>query len=115
VEVLVDPKGDRTIASWPGQWVNLVADGREHLISFLTSDGLGVNQAVWSGSAYLSWVYHSALASEIAFAAIIGDLEQNASMERIRDRYRKYAQFFTRQEPGYRELMERFGKQNTPA
>jgi sugar-specific transcriptional regulator TrmB len=115
VEVLVDPKGDRTIASWPGQWVNLVADGREHLISFLTPDGLGVNQAVWSGSAYLSWVYHSALASEIALAAIMSDLEQNASIERIRDRYRKYAQFFTNQEPGYRELMQRFGKQNTPA
>jgi hypothetical protein len=31
-------------------------------------------------------------------------------MERIRDRYRKYAQFFTRREPGYQELMERFGK-----
>ena len=110
VEVLVDPKGDRTIASWPGQWVNLVADGHEHLISFLTPDGLGVNQAIWSGSAYLSWVYHSALCAEITFAAIIGDLEQNAPIERIRDRYRKYAQFFTRQEPGYRELMERFGR-----
>jgi HTH-type transcriptional regulator, sugar sensing transcriptional regulator len=110
VEVLVDPKGERTISSWPGQWVNLVVDGHEHLISFLTPDGSGVNQAIWSGSAYLSWVYHSALSAEITLAAIIQDLEQNAPIERIRDRYRKYTRFFTRQEPGYRELMERFGK-----
>jgi len=112
VEVLVDAKGERTISSWPGQWINLVVDGHEHLISFLTPDGLGVNQAIWSGSAYLSWVYHSALASEITLAAIIQDLEKNAPIERIRERYRTYTRFFTRQEPGYRELMERFGKRD---
>jgi hypothetical protein len=109
VEVFVDPQGERIIQSWPGQWINVVADGREHLISFLTRDGRGVNQAIWSGSAYLSWVYHSALASEITMAAILHDLRQNASIERVRERCERYARFFTREEPGYRELMERFG------
>ncbi len=108
VEVFTDPKGEQTIRSWPGQWVNVVADGREHLITFLTRDGQDVNQAIWSGSAYLSWVYHSALSAEITLAAILRDLGQNASLERVRERCEKYMRFFTREEPGYRELMERF-------
>jgi sugar-specific transcriptional regulator TrmB len=110
VDAFVDPHGERSIQSWPGQWVNLVVDGREHLISFLTRDGASVNQAIWSGSAYLSWVYHCALASEITLAGILHDLEQNAPLERVRDRCRASMRFFTRNEPGYRELMERFDR-----
>ncbi len=108
VEVFVDPNGERTIQSWPGQWINVVADGREHLITFLSRDGRDVNQAIYSGSAYLSWVYHSALAAEITLAAIVRDLGQNASIERVRERCEKYGRYFTRREPGYKELMERF-------
>ncbi len=109
VEAFVEPNGERIIASWPGQWINVVVDGREHLFAFLTADGGEVHQAIWSGSAYLSWVVHSALAAEITLAAILRDVAQNAPMDRVRERCEKYLRFFTRREPGYRELMERFG------
>lgn len=112
VEVFVEPNGERIQRGWPGQWVNIVVDGHEHLFAFLTADGAGLHQAIWSGSAYLSWVYHSALASEITLAGILDDLSRNAPIERIRERREEYMRYFTRNEPGYRELMERFGRKD---
>ena len=55
-EVFVHPEGRAVVGRWPGQWLNVAVDGREHLLALLTRDGRGVQQAVWSASTYLSWV-----------------------------------------------------------
>src|SRR5262249_42976736 len=78
-DVVVHAQGRVSLRGWPGQWLNGVTDGREHLLAFLTSDLRGLYQAVWSGSAYLSWVYHSAVAAEAILAALMRDLEEGAA------------------------------------
>ena len=79
VDVVVGPRGAGVLERWPGQWLNAVVDGRQYLIALLSPDGSELRQAVWSGSAYLSWVYHSAVASELILAAVQQDLAKGGA------------------------------------
>jgi sugar-specific transcriptional regulator TrmB len=110
VDVAVHPQGRVTLRRWPGQWLNVVTDGREHLLAFLTSDLRGLHQAVWSGSAYLSWVYHSAVGAELILAALLRDLENGATAAEIRQAVARHQNLFRSDFPGARALLERFGK-----
>lgn len=105
----VDPRGDLVIERWPGQWLNIVVDGAEHMLAFMEPDGGAVHQAVWSGSAYISWVYHSALMSEWILADLQGRVEQGSSIESLQERSRGYRSLIPHHAPGYRKLMTRFG------
>jgi sugar-specific transcriptional regulator TrmB len=109
-EVAVHPQGRLTLRRWPGQWLNVVTDGREHLLAFLTSDARGLHQAVWSGSAYLSWVYHSAVGAEMILAGLLRALENGATATELRQAAVHYQSLFRAELPGAKALLERFGK-----
>jgi sugar-specific transcriptional regulator TrmB len=108
-EVVVHPRGHTVLKRWPGQWLNLVTDGRESLLAFLTRDGKGIHQALWSGSAYLSWVYFSAVGCETILAAVEQSLEEGATGKELRELIRSYQDLFRPSVPGYQELLHRFG------
>jgi sugar-specific transcriptional regulator TrmB len=108
-EIVVYPRGHTVLKRWPGQWLNLVTDGRESLLAFLTRDGKGVHQALWSSSAYLSWVYHSAVGSELILTAVEQSLEKGATGAELRELIRSYHGLFRPSVPGYQELLCRFG------
>jgi sugar-specific transcriptional regulator TrmB len=108
-DVVVNPHGHTVLKRWPGQWLNLVTDGRESLLAFLTRDGKGVHQALWSGSAYLSWVYHSAVSCETILAAAEQSLEKGATRAELREIIRSYHDAFRPSIPGYEALLHRFG------
>jgi sugar-specific transcriptional regulator TrmB len=108
-DVVVNPLGRATLQRWPGQWLNMVADGREHLLAFLTPDAKGIQQAVWSGSAYLSWVYQSAVGSELILAALQQGLDSGATAAELRRVIRAHQYLFSPDLPGCRALLERFG------
>jgi sugar-specific transcriptional regulator TrmB len=112
--VVPDPRADETFKRWPGQWMNLVTDGREHLVAFLSADGRSVHQAVWSGSVYLSWVYHSAVGSEIALDAVRGALAAGADADQVRALVAEMDQIKALQAPGYRELSRRVNEEVRP-
>jgi sugar-specific transcriptional regulator TrmB len=94
---------------WPGQWVNLVVDSQEHLLAFLTVDGQGVHQAVWSKSTYISWVYHSGIISEWLLADVRRRIEEGATSEAIREVINEFAEGPLPDPLGYGVLMRRFG------
>jgi len=107
--VVTDADPELVRRRWPGQWINVVADGREHLIAYLTPDASAVQQAVWSGSAILSWVYHSALSSEIVLEEVRNQLRDGADPEAIaRTVATAVPVSKALQAPGYRELATRF-------
>src|SRR5262245_48381848 len=99
VDVVAHPQGRSTLRRWPGQWLNVVTDGREHLIALLTPDARGLHQAVWSGSAYLSWVYHSAVAAELILAALQRGLDQGATAAELRQVVSSYQGLFRQDLP----------------
>jgi hypothetical protein len=108
-EIVVYHRGHAILKRWPRQWLNLVADGRESLLALLTPDGKGVHQALWSGSAYLSWVYHSAVSCETILAAIEQFLDEKATAAELREVIRSYQGLFRPSVPGYQALLHRFG------
>jgi sugar-specific transcriptional regulator TrmB len=110
VLVVPDPRRRAAAERWPGQWMNLVVDGSEHLVAFLTEDGTGVHQAVWSGSVYLSWVYHSAVSSEITLDAVKNRIDEGGTLEELDALVGELDRLKAFDAPGYRELSRRLAR-----
>ena len=104
------PEGAVVIQRWPGHWINLVVDGREHLLALLAESGEEVHQAVWSASPYLSWIYHSAVGAEIRLAALMNILESGADPSEVKSAMKTYEELMAPEAPGYQALVKRFGK-----
>jgi len=107
VEISVHSQGGAILKRWPGQWLNLVTDGREYLLAYFGSDG-HVLQSVWSGSPYLSWVYHSAVSAELVLSAIQRHLENGATAAELREVIHHFRYFSGSKVPGYVSLLRRF-------
>ena len=110
-EIFVDPAGIETLSRWPGHWANGVIDGKEHLLSLLSADGHRVHQAVWSGNVYISWAYHSGLAFELLYPAVIQELRKSVSKVELESIFERLSHMRTLNAPGYRILMQRFGEE----
>jgi sugar-specific transcriptional regulator TrmB len=110
VQMAVHPYGQRTLKRWPGQWLNLVIDGSEHLLAYLTADGEDVHQAVWSRSPFLSWVYHGAIWSEIVLGQLNNILAARGSLDDIRNVLTKHQAAIEAGIPGRRKLSRRFAR-----
>lgn len=104
VETIEKPHGDATLERWPGQWLNVISDGSEHLVGLLDQDGLRVRQAIWSGSVYLSWVVHSSVAAEFILSEIERLFARDAALKTIRARYEELVAFKALEARGYRML-----------
>ena len=55
---------------WPGEQLDLVADGARHLTALLSADRASIRRAYTSDSPYLACMRHSGLSAEIRLAAI---------------------------------------------
>jgi HTH-type transcriptional regulator, sugar sensing transcriptional regulator len=110
-ETFVEPDGEGVLARWSGEWLNLVVDGAEHLLAFFDAGLTQVRQAIWSGSAYPSWVYHSALAAELAMAEVQALARRTGRSGRLRKLTDRFDALVAPDAPGYRALMKRFSKE----
>jgi len=70
VHSFVSPDAGSTVARWRGQWLNIVADGREFLMSFFAAVDTEPTIAYWSANTFMAWIYHSSLSSEIVLAGL---------------------------------------------
>jgi predicted transcriptional regulator len=108
-EILVQTDGHATLQRWPGQWVNLAVDGNEFLLALLRSDCVGVHQAVWSGSAYLSWIYFNGLSSELVVTGLDRAIREHPAPIELRRLLARLRRLFAPEAPGYQVLSRRFG------
>lgn len=110
-KVVVVPNGERSVAAWRSQQLNVVVDGREHLLALLRDDLGEVHQAVWSASAYLSCILHAGRMSEIMLIERMNELESTGSDP---SRALSGSEFFRNSDvPGHRELLARFAPRPT--
>ena len=106
-KVILDAASDRVRERWPAQWANCVVDGSESLLALLSHDGAEVHQAIWSGSPFISWVYHSALIAELFYSDVSRGLEDGLSIDELEDAFTLHSELRSEDAPGYSELMER--------
>lgn len=98
---------DQVLQRWAGDWMNLVADGQELLISVLERSGKGVHQAVWTRSPYLVWSYHSALYAEILLNRLRVEIDNGASKRKLLRLVKDYQGRIATDAPGYKHLASR--------
>ncbi len=103
--VVVFPRGEETLKAWRGEQLNLVVDGREHALAFLSPDLTEVRQAVWSNSLYLSCLHHAGRLSE---HTLIGALALEQQGKSARGLIEGHGFFASTAVPGHLELMKRF-------
>lgn len=105
-DVVVVPDGQLSLEAWRCEQLNLVVDGREHVLALLSEDLGKVFQAVWSSSIYLSCLHHAGRMSEITLIRLMdrGEVVDAALLDTLRQH-----RFFRNSEvPGHRELVRRF-------
>jgi hypothetical protein len=95
---------DQVLQRWTGDWMNLVADGQELLISVLERSGKGLHQAIWTRSPYLVWSFHSALYAEILFSRLRVEIENGASRRKLLRLIADYHDRIATDAPGYKRL-----------
>jgi sugar-specific transcriptional regulator TrmB len=98
---------DRVLQRWSGDWMNLVADGQELLISVLERSGRGLHQAVWTRSPYLVWSFHSALYAEILLSRLRVAIETGASKRKLLRLVKDCHGRMATDAPGYERLASR--------
>jgi sugar-specific transcriptional regulator TrmB len=96
---------DQVLQRWAGDWMNLVADGQELLISVLERSGKGLHQAVWTRSPYLVWSFHSALYAEILLSRLRVEIENGASRRKLLRLMEDYHDRIATDAPGYKRLI----------
>lgn len=104
-ELVVEPQGENVLRRWPGHWLNLVIDGAECLIAFLSPDGDRIYQAVWSESPYLSWVYHCAQAWALSGPALEKQILEGVPLSQLQESAKYYRRFHALEAPGYQSVM----------
>lgn len=77
--VFVDPDGPRVMRDWKGDWLNIIADGREFLTSFFPKGHEEPAMAYWSPNNLLAWTYHSSLAAEIVLTSLAAEAATSAT------------------------------------
>lgn len=102
--IVVVPGGEKSLQAWKSEQLNLVVDGREHLLALLDAGLQRVHQAVWSRSVYLSCILHAGRMSELAL------IEQMIAAKGDRKRTAALSKHFFRNSsvPGHHELMRRY-------
>jgi sugar-specific transcriptional regulator TrmB len=98
---------DHVLQRWAGDWMNLVVDGQELLISVLERSGNGLHQAIWTKSPYLVWSYHSALYAEILLSRLRFEIENGAGKRKLLRLVEEYHDRIATDAPGYKRLASR--------
>jgi HTH-type transcriptional regulator, sugar sensing transcriptional regulator len=98
---------DQVLQRWAGDWMNLVVDGQELLISVLERSGNGLHQAMWTRSPYLVWSYHSALYAEILLSRLRFEIENGAGKHKLLRLMQEYHDRIATDAPGYERLASR--------
>lgn len=104
---VVTPDGERLLRTWGGDWLNLVVDGSEHLLSLLSVPDERVFHATYTNSTYLSILYHSGIVCEIQMDALGAAIAEGQDIEQLRALRQIHFELITaRKTPGVRELLE---------
>jgi sugar-specific transcriptional regulator TrmB len=81
--VVIDYRGDAVLANWKFQWLIVVADGNEYVQACFEPDGRALIQAIWTSSAFLSWVAHGGLSSDMTVDLIQRALREGGDIDAV--------------------------------
>lgn len=102
-EIALSNESQFFLHQFPAQEMSLVVDAREMLQAMLAREGEHVLQAIWSGSAFLSFNHYNGLYSEWILTTLSAHINSETPPETLRQTLeRSYPLVHT---PGYRKLL----------
>lgn len=72
-DVVIPQTAEGVLRRWPGQWLCLVVDGAEYLFAYFSKNGDTVREAIWSPSAFMSWIQYSYMLGQLR-SSLLGRL-----------------------------------------
>jgi sugar-specific transcriptional regulator TrmB len=100
--------GRAALEHWGSEQLNVVIDGRQHLLALLSVELDCVYQALWSNSLYLSALMHAGLTSEQTIHRALQVVGRKGSLAALVRGLRAHRFFIDNQLPGQQELLARF-------
>ncbi len=109
--VVVRPRGHEVIGAVPGQFLSLNIDGAEHLLALLRSQDDAVHQAIWTGSAIVSFLLYNGLVNEVSQVAVMCELDKSTTVDALREVFSslRHLHPFSSKGPPYQNLLSRLG------
>jgi predicted transcriptional regulator len=103
--IAIPERGSARAEPWPSDWMVLVIDGREVLLALFAPDGRRLVQALWSGSPFLAWVFHSGLGAELALDLVWDAAASGRRPRWLTDVLTAGLAFLPADAPGRRQLL----------
>lgn len=104
VDVTCAVIGDKSLAHWKSQQLNLIIDGEEHLIALLDDKLEKVKQAIWSNSIYMSCMLHAGSLREQTIMKIMAEVDNTDFCSKVKDILNKQKFFFNSNIEGFNKL-----------
>ena len=105
VEAVCTTSGSDSVQHWQCQQLNIVVDGKEHLIALFDLEMQELYQAIWSRSLYVSCILHAGLLHEQTLMRLYEAKEDHQMLKNILSEPR----FFRDKEiPGRKALFDKF-------
>jgi sugar-specific transcriptional regulator TrmB len=101
-----DLRGDHIPELWGVQWLNLVADGREHLYACLDYECRQVNQAIWTESPWVAFLFHVGLHSEMVVDEIVRSTRGTTAEEKVHEVIGRFSYGTENELPGRRDIIQ---------
>ena len=106
--VLIDISS-KVLRYWKSQQLNLVIDGKEHLLALLSQDLSGVYQATWSRNLYLSGMLHVGFSCHYSIFKIRELQEGPEFYTQVKNILEQQSILSSGKIPGVGEMLSRFG------
>ena len=106
-----NPAGEQVREKWPGQWLNLVVDGQNFIMAYFSRDLNQVQEALWSSSPYISWIYYSALIAEMQLSAIKDQLRAGISTKDLIPRVQEMDMYFNTDASAITDYFNKYHKE----
>lgn len=111
VRVVVRPRGYEITDALPGETISLNRDGAEHLLAVMPPRGDSVHQAIWTGSAIVSYLLFNGLINEVSQAAAMAEFENDTTVEKLRRTFNglRHLHPISSRGPVFQNLVARLG------
>lgn len=101
--IVIPSLSQQALAAWKSQQLNLVCDGREHIIALFNKGLTDVFQATWSNNTYLSCMLHAGFRREHTLHQIM----DCTNIAQVKDILSHEQWFYNSNVPGLREIQRR--------
>lgn len=107
-EVIVDSYQKSYVENWNGEWLNIIADGKEHILSMFNKRNNTLHKALWNISPYFLLTIYNEFFCEFAITVIEKERGINKSKGECLPELERFDSIRPHKMPAFNSFMEKF-------